>query len=210
MPEYDMVLQDKDGNSVLVSHRLSWQYKQKYWLYQAELHIAGWRLKVPFHTISIHYGSNNNARWVENICFSVKITNTYNLEVALINRSHYKVQLYCQDNVLHSASNCTQNRHITIFLIACLVICPSNNTLKWLLCHSSHHLLFMLLICVEVAKWYKEMLWESKEIETLLCLRSIVASQHWIYPWQVVRKWTTPKVVKSLNLGTNFSLLTCT
>jgi len=158
MPEYDMVLLDKDGHSALVLHRLSWQYKHKCWLQRAELHIAGWRPKKPFHTI--HYRSNSNARWVDNVFFSEKISNTYNLQVALINRSHYKAQLYCQDNVLHSTSNCTQNRRITI---ACLVSCPSNNTLKWLLCHSSHHLLYMLLICVEVAKWYQEMLWESIE-----------------------------------------------
>lgn len=51
MPEYDMVLRDKDGGSGLVLHRLSWQYKRKYWLEQAELRIAGWRLDKSFHSV---------------------------------------------------------------------------------------------------------------------------------------------------------------
>jgi len=31
-------------------------------------------------------------------------------------------------------------------------------------------------------------------LEAVLCSRSTVASQHWTYPWQVIHKWTTPRV----------------
>ena len=42
-----------------------------------------------------------------------------------------------------------------------------------------------------------------KGIEAVVCLRSTVMSQHWIYPWLVVRKWTPLRVVQLCNLGTN-------